>query len=1167
MSNNVNGQELTFMFTKAGAQALPNILPWTSGYVPVVQGLVPFEYGLFAPDRTAANPGPFRLQVLVDEAPYAIVTPQGFPATVTIQTAGLTEGSHALRLTLLDIPAGNNLYNSVPLMLIVDNDGQARVDAQDIWYAEQGSKWQRVGYGQTVNIPQKVRYTPAAPALTGHPQRVVQGTPYTTNLPGTALYVENVLPGLGLYERVPRFHSLPGGHIIGLSMNTQRADEATDAQYHVDTFPLSDGPRNTAYVSSYSVGYVCWASEELHFIEASYSRGRFAEIELDGTVRTLAGWRMKPGVVPLKPDPYPDDQTYLLGTQRTQSYAAQQELVGTWVDGIAGFRTPSDLAQDPIRPDVTYIADSGYHCIRKVDHSASPAVVTVFAGSLTGQAGLVDGQGTAARFSTPHSLAMHSDGTLYVADRGNNRLRKIDPSGNVTTVIGQGFTVNEGGLVHLAPDANRPTYMVNGPVATASMVHPFCIRCDSRGRVLVWEDYIGAIRRYDPVAGTIEQLIVPPQRNSAWGWFDVARDGQTGPIDDIYFVQGTHGQGVWGPLNEQLFHITADGGAVSGYFQGSGLHECHLSNRAAAHYPWLIAVGRGAIWMNGYGSDGMLRVRQAVAGDPPVAGEYEKNRYARLAGQAVHYGGTVPGFPFGRPTFKNLRGEYGWQLWGLSCFDDIAGLPDTELNALIQAGMGTGIARPEITGRHLDGYRSFIKAYATGTVKANWQQPATVASTVPVISGIAFAHHGSGSTVTWTTDQPCLGFVDLGSVAGQRYRSEGIEGAHTLTHAMDISNLTIGRTYFYTIGAKNLAGDVVMATGNFLAQTVTVAQPLHVTQGSAIPADAGWYVIDDASIRGLKPHEPGGSSIQGHEGQSGVIEDWAGAAWDTRRERLLLTGGGHQGYYGNEVYAWEAKTHGMLRLTNPGRPPAGGFLTLTEAVMDGTQPSARHTYNGSCYIPTLDALLLFGGAPSGPGGFSNAIWLYFCATGQWERQYTLGSVPAATDGQHALYDPWTDTVILSDRVALYRYDWRSATIVTLRGLQVQPHTTSIIDLETRGIVFLGDYESFRISLSPDTPYFGVGVSFATPTWSGSNFNYFPGMAYDKKRKQCVAWAGGDGVLILPAGGGGWRAVDVAGSPGAQAQNGTYRRLAYSAFLDAYVLQNSYSQDMYILRLP
>lgn len=121
-----------------------------------------------------------------------------------------------------------------------------------------------------------------------------------------------------------------------------------------------------------------------------------------------------------------------------------------------------------------YVADGvGAHRIYQITPSG---FVSVLAG---GEEGFVDGVGTAARFNAPSGLARDDRGNLYVADTGNDAIRRISPDGHVTTVAG--------------PDAG-----LNGPVGIA---------LDAGGRVIVADTYndrivaIEADGSIAPVAG------------------------------------------------------------------------------------------------------------------------------------------------------------------------------------------------------------------------------------------------------------------------------------------------------------------------------------------------------------------------------------------------------------------------------------------------------------------------------------------------------------------------------------------------------------------------------------------------------------------------------------------------------------------------------------------
>ncbi len=104
-----------------------------------------------------------------------------------------------------------------------------------------------------------------------------------------------------------------------------------------------------------------------------------------------------------------------------------------------------------------YVADYGNNLIRKI----TPAgVVSTFAGS--GNQGVTDGAGTLASFNAPTGITADASGNLFVADAGNNLIRKITPAGVVSTVAGSDSTGSANGIGNAASFYDPLSVAVDG---------------------------------------------------------------------------------------------------------------------------------------------------------------------------------------------------------------------------------------------------------------------------------------------------------------------------------------------------------------------------------------------------------------------------------------------------------------------------------------------------------------------------------------------------------------------------------------------------------------------------------------------------------------------------------------------------------------------------------
>lgn len=93
-----------------------------------------------------------------------------------------------------------------------------------------------------------------------------------------------------------------------------------------------------------------------------------------------------------------------------------------------------------------------------------------------------------------------------------------------------------------------------------------------------------------------------------------------------------------------------------------------------------------------------------------------------------------------------------------------------------------------------------------------------------------------------------------------------------------------------------------------------------------------------------------------------IVTAWSSFAWDSARGDLMLWGGGHANYAGNEMYVWDGATGNWGRGSLPSRIDSNGF------VVGGGAPQSAHTYDNNIYLPVNDMFLTFGGAAFPDGG-------------------------------------------------------------------------------------------------------------------------------------------------------------------------------------------------------
>jgi hypothetical protein len=186
---------------------------------------------------------------------------------------------------------------------------------------------------------------------------------------------------------------------------------------------------------------------------------------------------------------YPDQIMKITPAGVATTFAGQYGACGS-ADGVGTAAQFCDLGG--IATDATgnvYVGDLGNRTIRKITPAA---VVTTLAGQI-GVSGSADGIGAEAQFNFPVGLATDAAGDIYVADSGNNNVRKITPAGVVTTLKVQFSEVSA-----VATDAAGNVYVGDG--STIRKITP-------AGRV---STVIGVQDQYTFQAGTLPGLIPNP---------------------------------------------------------------------------------------------------------------------------------------------------------------------------------------------------------------------------------------------------------------------------------------------------------------------------------------------------------------------------------------------------------------------------------------------------------------------------------------------------------------------------------------------------------------------------------------------------------------------------------------------------------------------------------
>ncbi|MBU2708905.1 hypothetical protein KCM76_23120 [Zooshikella marina] len=351
----------------------------------------------------------------------------------------------------------------------------------------------------------------------------------------------------------------------------------------------------------------------------------------------------------------------------------------------------------------------------------------------------------------------------------------------------------------------------------------------------------------------------------------------------------------------------------------------------------------------------------------------------------------------------------------------------------------------------------------------------------------------------------------------------------------------------------------------FLVMTVSAKKLPDIAPGE-------WYAIPHSQLVNL-PKKP---KVAGSwTGFSAITGAWSGGAFDTQQQQLIIWGGGHRDYSGNELYGFSLHSLSWKRLSNAARNvDEKGKLSVTGYYPDGS-PRARHTYNTLQYLAEQNLFCAFGAAamfPLSQHMLPNTD-CYDLTDNRWLR------LPPVMVGGYGIsstsaYDPKSGYIYSlgsGGGSALVSYKplarkWLSVT-GELPGW-ISYDYTAVISSKPHWYVLVGNKETRFIDLqNPDKGLQVLKTKGDTEIEQFANV----GLSVHQPTGLLVAWHNGAEVYTLNLETKIWKKHSAKGYGQEKAvpkalQNGTFGRFRYSEQYDIFILVNSVNKPVFLYRL-
>jgi hypothetical protein len=350
-----------------------------------------------------------------------------------------------------------------------------------------------------------------------------------------------------------------------------------------------------------------------------------------------------------------------------------------------------------------------------------------------------------------------------------------------------------------------------------------------------------------------------------------------------------------------------------------------------------------------------------------------------------------------------------------------------------------------------------------------------------------------------------------------------------------------------------------------------------------------WAAVSLNTLSDVDPCPASNCSYSGIEGQSAVLDDWNGGAFATRFGTLggyIVWGGGHAGYYGNELYVFDVATLRWVRHT---QPVVNGSCDHSIDAFQNGSPCARHTYDYVDYHPPTNSFVSLGGASVHECGGCGTGYVHAFSFNDntWRRGTSNFAGLVSLTGASSAYDPrravhWVlpaygqrfskyDLAANSGNGAWTQYSAVTMNIDTVSA--IDPIKDLFVSVDSRSDSPTANRVVVHDLAAPSQPF----VQITTSGDRTIEFAKAPGFEWDPVAEKFVGWASGTSVYTLTPPASNWKTspwtwqkVNAASTntvtPTSPNANGTYSRWRYMPSVNAFIVVNRVNEPVFVYKL-